>query len=292
MLSAKISQLEIVGVDISPTAIALAKQNLHHNIAQGHLSPTARSQIRFVQTNIFDTDIKAKLIAGGTEEEDNWDIIISNPPYISPKEFNKNTSRSVRSYEPKIALVPSPSSTTHPPTTKFPNHDSDRNEAKATAKPPTDTQIGDSFYPQILEIANQVNAKMVLMEVSDLAQAKRVASLGISGGNWGGKCEIWRDWFDGAGVGEEEGEGVGEGEEGRQDREEEERVMVGEGVQDRDREKEKEGAEAGELMHEQKTKQDEQAAEKEENESSIHTPKPPIRIRIIGQGNGRSVFFS
>ena len=190
ILSSRIPHLEIAGVDISPTAIALANKNLQHNIAQGHLLLAARTQIRFVQADIFDDEVKAKL----EEEGGNWDIVISNPPYISPKGFNEHTSRSVRNYEPKIALVPSPSR--DHAAAYLSNGDGDGDEATTATR---DSRIGDSFYPQILKIASRVHAKTVLMEVSDLAQAKRVAGLGIRRGHWGNKCEIWRDWPDEAG---------------------------------------------------------------------------------------------
>lgn len=99
------------------------------------------------------------------------------------------------------------------------------------------------------------------MEVSDLAQAKRVASLGIRrpGGQWGGRCEIWRDWDDGGG---EEGVGVGEDE----------------------RERENGGEDSEEAREEVK--------ENENKSQILISSEPPIRIPIKGQGNGRSVFFS
>jgi hypothetical protein len=97
-----------------------------------------------------------------------WDILISNPPYISPLAYWKTTTRSVRGYEPKLALVP--------PFTI-------RQE---------DAQQGDMFYPRLLEIARDVEAKIVLLEVADLEQAQRVAHrarvLDIFDG-----IEIWRE---------------------------------------------------------------------------------------------------
>jgi hypothetical protein len=97
-----------------------------------------------------------------------WDILISNPPYISPSGYWKTTTRSVRGYEPKLALVP-------PFTIRR-----------------DDTQQGDMFYPHLLEVARDVEAKIVLLEVADLEQAHRVArrarSLEIFDG-----IEIWKD---------------------------------------------------------------------------------------------------
>jgi len=100
--------------------------------------------------------------------ETRWDIIISNPPYISSAAFERDTARSVRKYEPKQALVP-PSI-------------ADSNDESA----------GDTFYPRLLAIAQRVDAKMILLEVADLDQAKRVADIAGQSGFWDG-IEIWRD---------------------------------------------------------------------------------------------------
>lgn len=168
-------------MDISSTAITLARQNLHHNIAIGLLPLSAKKQIRIVKGDIFDN--KATIVAG------DWDVVISNPPYISPQGFNKTTSRSVRNYEPKMALVPS--SKNHTKSAKPHNNSAIEEEE--------DHKIGDSFYPQILNIAAQANAKIVLLEVADMDQATRVAQEGIIriSRHWPTKkfyCEIWRDW--------------------------------------------------------------------------------------------------
>ncbi|KAJ9630817.1 hypothetical protein H2203_001342 [Taxawa tesnikishii (nom. ined.)] len=97
-----------------------------------------------------------------------WDILISNPPYISPQAFNRTTSRSVRNFEPKLALVPSPQPISSP------------------------IDPGDVFYPRLLTIAKAVDAKLVLFEVADLEQAQRVASMVQKEGIWE-RTEIWRD---------------------------------------------------------------------------------------------------
>jgi methylase of polypeptide subunit release factors len=101
----------------------------------------------------------------------NWDIVISNPPYISETDFNKSTSRSVRNWEPKLALVP--------PGYKMRYTNCSRQE--------------DIFYPIILDTAHSSRAKVVLMEVSDTTQALRVAQIALDRGFWR-SVEIWRDW--------------------------------------------------------------------------------------------------
>lgn len=115
-----------------------------------------------------------------------WDILISNPPYISPRAFtNGSTSRSVRNYEPKLALVPPQSSTS---TT-------------------TSNDEGDTFYPRLLHIAHSLNIHLLVFEVADMAQAKRVVGMVFEKGVWNGGCEIWRD-FPGQGGRDWDGEVV------------------------------------------------------------------------------------
>lgn len=97
-----------------------------------------------------------------------WDILISNPPYISPNAFNHTTTRSVRAFEPKTALVPPAGSGI------------------------SDVEQGDAFYPRLLKIANEVEVQLCLFEVADLDQAIRVAHMVRDSGSWDG-VEIWRD---------------------------------------------------------------------------------------------------
>lgn len=159
--------IQICGVDISSPATILAQKNLRHNIRLKHLKPIAEEHIEFVQDNILEDSDKSWL-------QSSWEVVVSNPPYISPKSFNSTTSRSVRNYEPKLALVPPQS------------------EA-ATSNPAADNAVGDAFYPRLLHIAHKVNACVVLMEVADMKQATRVVRMVIESSCWSG-CEIWRDW--------------------------------------------------------------------------------------------------
>lgn len=178
--------LELVGVDISSDALSLARENLIHQIAQQAGSESASSQqtrslnsIGFVQADILrektaDEDdgplslSQALERLSGDSDHPHFDILISNPPYVSPKGFHRTTTRSVMQYEPKTALVP-------------PASNSDDDEA-----------IGDLFYPRLLQILDTVDAKMLLFEVSDIDQAKRVAAM-ASGQKLWDHIEIWRD---------------------------------------------------------------------------------------------------
>lgn len=171
LLSPHFSKLELLGLDASYRAVALALQNLRSNIRSGRLNYDADRHVNFVEGNIF---------AEKAVPEGPWDILISNPPYISPRSFDKDTSLSVRRYEPKMALVPQE------------NFVAPKQLGDAAID---DEVIGDAFYPRLLNMAQHVNAKLVVMEVADMEQAQRVANLAISHISHA-QCEIWRDWPD------------------------------------------------------------------------------------------------
>ncbi|UPX18362.1 Peptide chain release factor N(5)-glutamine methyltransferase [Ascochyta rabiei] len=166
--------LRMVGIDISDASMNLAQ----HNLSKLEKSiQTGNGMIKFAKADVL-ADPFADLAVGAplplkTMLNYNrwtpfWDILTSNPPYISPSAYWKTTTRSVRAFEPKLSLVPPPK----------PNLD--------------DTQQGDVFYPRLLHIANEVEAKIVLLEVADLEQALRVAQLAQEMGTFDG-VEIWRD---------------------------------------------------------------------------------------------------
>lgn len=79
--------LAISSIDISPTALTIAKQN-----AELLLSREQSEKILFICKNILTEAIAGK-----------YDIIVSNPPYISEKEYTQLDSSLY--YEPKIALT-------------------------------------------------------------------------------------------------------------------------------------------------------------------------------------------
>ncbi|KAF8427395.1 S-adenosylmethionine-dependent methyltransferase [Tirmania nivea] len=174
---------KILGVDISPKAISLARRNLKHN-----LTPEVRSLdisagggveggVGFVKGDVFDLSSWVESAAqffsttSGPGCELEVDVVISNPPYISPREYIATTARSVRRWEPKIALVP-------PTTTTL-----------------STLALGDGFYPHIARLALNIRAKALLVEVGgDEGQAERVR--GMFASVWGGRgnTAIWRDW--------------------------------------------------------------------------------------------------
>lgn len=58
-----------------------------------------------------------------------------------------------------------------------------------------EVDAGDIFYPRLIQLAEQVGARVLLVEVADMEQAIRVTRMVLGKGErvWDG-CEIWRDW--------------------------------------------------------------------------------------------------
>ncbi|KAI4114655.1 MAG: hypothetical protein LQ345_004600 [Seirophora villosa] len=71
--------LQILGIDVSSRAIALARRNLHHNVSSNHLlHSSATEQIRFKYGDIFNNENNKAVWRG--EESEGWDIVVANPP--------------------------------------------------------------------------------------------------------------------------------------------------------------------------------------------------------------------
>ena len=189
------NQTFVRGVDISISAVNLATLNkervfsnvkkpsleqttLDMNTVSGHGESKASSyrpylDIDFMEADIFcDRFIKdvVKSQAGlmSDSQDIGCNILVANPPYISPAEFGRTTARSVRNFEPKLALVP-------PSTTNL------------------DTHPGDTFYPRILEIAQAARPMCMLLEVADMDQATRIACMVDKMNCHWSELEIWRD---------------------------------------------------------------------------------------------------
>jgi HemK-like putative methylase len=142
-LASRFPYLTIIGVDISEHALALARRNLQWNIQQGRLTPRAATDVHFVQADLLQGD--PPLNFGGE-----FDLIISNPPYIPSHIYRSSeVSRSVRHYEPRLAL-------------------------EASRGNPADLRHGLEFYARIHACAKRHNAKLV---VSEIGQADQVAGV-------------------------------------------------------------------------------------------------------------------
>lgn len=82
-LAKKFKDSQVLAVDISSSAISVAKKNAKINKLQN---------VKFLQSHWFD-NVSGK-----------FDIIISNPPYLSENEM-ESADIEVKDFEPKIALV-------------------------------------------------------------------------------------------------------------------------------------------------------------------------------------------
>lgn len=175
--------LKLIGVDVSTDALDLAKENqtiqlLDQTSKFGEDIPRIKSlqNLAFLDADVLAWKYQGDRVDAPTSDDlrqkiqsyGRFDVLTSNPPYISPSQYTTTTSPSVRKFEPKLALVPPTVST-----------------ASSTAKE-------DTFYPRLLDIANDVQTGLVLFEVSDMDQALRVARMAGARKRWR-RVEIWRD---------------------------------------------------------------------------------------------------
>ncbi|KAJ2851577.1 hypothetical protein IWW36_001061 [Coemansia brasiliensis] len=85
----------ITGVDVSSQAIMLATENMKHN------SGLLRNKVGFRQLDLLHERAAGEL----RSETGRWDMIVSNPPYVSKAEYEV-LDASVRDWEDIRALVP------------------------------------------------------------------------------------------------------------------------------------------------------------------------------------------
>lgn len=201
LLHRAIPALSVRGVDISPHAVKLAEENVRHNIRRGVISPPSPTpgglnhhHLEYSQGDIFSDVLLESLLSPASSASlpsssspspasSAWDILVCNPPYISHRGFARDTARSVRNYEPKLAQVP-------------------------MVTYPGDHEPEDAFYARLLDIGARLRPRIMLFEVGGLEQAGRVATMALrhgglrhrrqaSGGGEGHfSVEIWRDWPD------------------------------------------------------------------------------------------------
>lgn len=156
--------MSVVGVDISPRALRLSVDNLRHNAEV--MRPA--SQVQFLEGDVLSLDGEEGQLLYSihacfdemTPEYTNIDVVVSNPPYISANGYARETLRSVRNWEPRLAL------------------EADNG--------------GDVFYPRIGEIAWGLDARAVMAEVGGWSQAERVRAI-WEGMGWEGSA-IWKDF--------------------------------------------------------------------------------------------------
>ena len=86
-LSNNLKKCEVLGIDISEKALEVAKQNAENNLVQ--------NKIEFKKIDIKIDDIA---------ELGKFDLIVSNPPYVSSSDF-QNLEPELKDYEPSEALT-------------------------------------------------------------------------------------------------------------------------------------------------------------------------------------------
>jgi len=84
----EIENISVTAVDVSPEALKIATENVKLN--------EVSDKVKLVNASWYDNDIKDKI---GT----NFDVIISNPPYIPTKDIEK-LDIDVKKYDPMSAL--------------------------------------------------------------------------------------------------------------------------------------------------------------------------------------------
>ncbi|KAJ5921548.1 hypothetical protein N7466_009874 [Penicillium verhagenii] len=174
LLAPNFQNMQILGIDISPTALKLAHKNLAYNLRRNLLTSRALSQVHFHRADVLgkEDNVSVPTIqetlrehfprreafgnAGGLTSDFECDLLISNPPYISNADFrNGTTSRSVRRFEPQLALVPN----------------------TPQSEIPEGCNAEDVFYHRILSLSLQSQAKITVLECGDTMQACRVVAM-------------------------------------------------------------------------------------------------------------------
>ncbi|KAL4998979.1 S-adenosyl-L-methionine-dependent methyltransferase [Aspergillus recurvatus] len=168
LLSPHFQRLSIVGVDISAAAIRVAKENVERNVRLKSLSERALTDVNFRYGNVLEfsssrlsrlDDLFDRTTGLSAPSGPHCDVLISNPPYVSVKEYHDGTtSRSVRMFEPKLALVPPES--TH-----------------LSMVGSRHVQREDIFYYHIACLVTLFQVKMAVFECGCRSQAMRVATI-------------------------------------------------------------------------------------------------------------------
>ncbi|KAI6360195.1 hypothetical protein MCOR25_006808 [Pyricularia grisea] len=154
---------EVRGVDISPKALRLSRDNTTRN-----RELLRNCEPKFQKLDLFATE--DAYTASSLAEDGSWDVVTCNPPYISDAGFARDTTRSVRNFEPKNANVP---------------EERDLGGLYDAVRPE------DVFYARVLDMCREyLRPRVVFFEVGDLEQAKRVATMALQDHV---QVEIWRD---------------------------------------------------------------------------------------------------
>jgi release factor glutamine methyltransferase len=92
-LKANLPQANVSAIDVSEKALEVAKRNAELN----------KVEINFIQDNILEVEDLSKLQTSISQLPTNFDIIVSNPPYVRNLE-KQEIKKNVLDYEPHLAL--------------------------------------------------------------------------------------------------------------------------------------------------------------------------------------------
>lgn len=86
----QVPHAQVTAIDLSPAALAVARRNaVLHGLSE--------TQLTFVEGDLL----------SACDPDQRFELILSNPPYVSDSEF-ESLDRTVREFEPKLALVSGP----------------------------------------------------------------------------------------------------------------------------------------------------------------------------------------
>lgn len=181
LLSRAFPTLHVHGVDISPRALALSRQNLTSALSKSHVPPPSPQQyIAFHHGDLLSAPWLSEALPALIPR---CDVLVSNPPYVSPEAWRfgrGELSYSTRKFEPRLALVP------------------------RGVDAPQGCRPEDVFYAALLDATAVLEPSVALFEFGDEAQGRRVLDLALGHSFCrGAEFEFWRDCPDLEGPGAE-----------------------------------------------------------------------------------------
>jgi len=102
-LAHELPEAEIVASDVSPDALAMARRNAAALGLADRACPERSRRVQFVESDLLHAFLSHHGHAGANFDTRAFDLIVSNPPYVSPEEAAQ-LPREVREHEPAAAL--------------------------------------------------------------------------------------------------------------------------------------------------------------------------------------------
>lgn len=150
-IAQEVPRVDVLALELSPGAIGVAERNKKRNGLGDNWTIS--------QCDVLDVRLTAETIRKHASEKHlRPTLLVSNPPYIFPRELTHEgglEARSVRKWEPALALYG-----------------------------------GDTFYEKLIQLADGIGVDGMVFEVGSSAQAVRVKAVLEEGGWKGG---LWED---------------------------------------------------------------------------------------------------